>query len=279
PAVGFIADPSGLGAECFTNSDCNDGQYCNGQETCNQGHCIAGTTPCSSGFTCDEVNDACNAPTPPATTSTPPGGGGGGSGGSPTTSIGSTTIPVTTTILTSTTTIPTTSTSVPNPPPPNGTTTVPKTTTTAGLTTTINTTSTTTMPGFCPAQKALQNDGASLQILYHLRGAVLSKNSAGKNLIAAYYQHASEITDLFISQPHLRERSHELILKVLPAIGDMIAGRKGTLKESTVQDGVTFIDALSAHASPVLKQSLMALKRDIQGGSLFKTFGVEVQEN
>ncbi len=54
--------------DCFVDSDCDDGLYCNGVETCNAGVCEAGTpVDCSSAGdqcntgTCDETGDTCIA--------------------------------------------------------------------------------------------------------------------------------------------------------------------------------------------------------------------------
>ena len=44
---------------CITDSDCDDGLFCNGVEQCVDGNCQAGTPPCANDETCDEDNDAC----------------------------------------------------------------------------------------------------------------------------------------------------------------------------------------------------------------------------
>jgi hypothetical protein len=54
--------------ECVRDSDCDDGFYCNGGEICNIDVCEEGNVPCTSGQSCDEVNDICVSQ----------GGGGGG---------------------------------------------------------------------------------------------------------------------------------------------------------------------------------------------------------
>jgi len=43
---------------CFTDADCNDGLYCNGEETCVSGACQAGTDSCAPQL-CDEKADEC----------------------------------------------------------------------------------------------------------------------------------------------------------------------------------------------------------------------------
>jgi hypothetical protein len=45
---------------CTADVDCDDGEYCNGQETCVDGQCEAGPAPCVEGEeSCNEDNDSC----------------------------------------------------------------------------------------------------------------------------------------------------------------------------------------------------------------------------
>jgi hypothetical protein len=48
-------------AACLSDSDCDDGSFCNGREACNTatGACVAGSAPCPSGQLCSETEDAC----------------------------------------------------------------------------------------------------------------------------------------------------------------------------------------------------------------------------
>ena len=49
----------GGGQTCTVNSECDDLQFCNGVETCNGDTCQSGTSPCTTGQTCDEGADIC----------------------------------------------------------------------------------------------------------------------------------------------------------------------------------------------------------------------------
>lgn len=51
-------------AACSTNTDCDDGFFCNGAETCVMGDCQAGPPPCASGEICDETSLSCEMPAP-----------------------------------------------------------------------------------------------------------------------------------------------------------------------------------------------------------------------
>ncbi len=47
------------GPECETNADCDDANWCNGEETCVDGDCVDGTAPCTENQRCDEDADVC----------------------------------------------------------------------------------------------------------------------------------------------------------------------------------------------------------------------------
>jgi len=51
-----IVDP-----DCYNDSDCTDGVFCNGVEQCSGGVCVVGTEPCDQDQICDEGSDTCVA--------------------------------------------------------------------------------------------------------------------------------------------------------------------------------------------------------------------------
>jgi hypothetical protein len=54
----FWSDRTITVKQCLGDSDCNDGNFCNGQETCVAGACVPGTAPCEPGH-CDDDADTC----------------------------------------------------------------------------------------------------------------------------------------------------------------------------------------------------------------------------
>ncbi|MCX5904566.1 MAG: C25 family cysteine peptidase [Proteobacteria bacterium] len=145
-------------------------------------------------------------------------------------------------------------------------------------TTTTATTTTTTVPGgLCPAAAAMGKGSPQLMTVYALRDNVLSKTTVGKASVAAYYQHAPEISAIFASRPELKAKAQKLMLQLLPAFGNMIAQRNTRISRATLQSGTSLIDSLSRFAGPALQRYLMNLKADIQRGTLLKQFRVAVQ--
>lgn len=47
--------------QCYINSDCDDGVWCNGVETCDAGQCQPGEPRCGSGIQCFEESKSCSA--------------------------------------------------------------------------------------------------------------------------------------------------------------------------------------------------------------------------
>ena len=65
--VGFVLLGTGCPPPppaCATNTDCDNGLFCDGAETCVETVCVDGTSPCAEGETCDEDNDECIPPGP-----------------------------------------------------------------------------------------------------------------------------------------------------------------------------------------------------------------------
>lgn len=62
-ACGSSPPPQDAGSdrpgECTTNSDCDDGTFCNGAETCEAGSCEAGVEPCGDRM-CREEDESCD---------------------------------------------------------------------------------------------------------------------------------------------------------------------------------------------------------------------------
>lgn len=57
---------------CATDSECDDGLFCNGAESCFDGVCLSGEPPCTGVQDCDEAEGDCFTPLPPPS-NIPPG--------------------------------------------------------------------------------------------------------------------------------------------------------------------------------------------------------------
>lgn len=67
-AFTLLQAPAEARPSCTSDSQCDDGAFCNGQEYCRPGDsranamgCVAGSPPCSGGTTCDASHRVCRA--------------------------------------------------------------------------------------------------------------------------------------------------------------------------------------------------------------------------
>jgi len=145
-------------------------------------------------------------------------------------------------------------------------------------TTTTGTTTTTTVPGgLCPATATLGKNSPQLNTLYALRDTVLAKTPAGKAHVTAYYRHAPELSTILMARPELKIKAQKLMVRLLPALVNILAQRSTKISRDTLQSGTSLIDSVSRFAGPALQRYLMSLKADIQRGTLLKQFRIAVQ--
>ena len=100
-------------------------------------------------------------------------------------------------------------------PPPTSTT----TSTTTSSVSTIPTTSTTTIPSRrkCPARQSLHTEHSGILNIYQkFRDQRLAKNEAGKNLMALYYRHSEEISQMLSERDELRVEARGLLCGCAP---------------------------------------------------------------
>ena len=194
---------------CPSQTECDDGFYCNGVETCQSGSCVNGPSPCAEGQ-CNEDLDQCISNSSSTSTTTVPGS-----------TSTSTTVPggTTTTTIRATTSINTTSTT--SPVTTSATTTSPtSTTTTAQLSTTTTkpTTTTTARSGPCAAEAIYGENAEETELLRKYRDNVLSKTPEGQEIIKTYYKFSPKVTMLLGQRPLLKNRAKTFIDGMLPGI-------------------------------------------------------------
>jgi len=101
---------------------------------------------------------------------------------------------------------------------PTTTTTVPTTTTSSSSSTTVPTTTTTTEPGGCSAEQIYGEYSEEAVLLRNFRDNVLSKSSAGQELIKLYYKWSPVIAVTIENDEEFKEEVKDMIDGVLPLI-------------------------------------------------------------
>ena len=259
PATGSITDPSGLGVGCITNSDCNDGLFCNGTETCNQGTCVAGTSPCTAGKTCNETNDTCVST---ATTSTSGGGGGGGGGGTSTTTTSITIVTTTIAQQTTTTTVQASTTS-----------------TSIAVTTSVPQTTTTTVNKICPGIMVSANNPDRMNQLHQFRDRILLQTAEGREYVRLFYNNQMEIAVILLRNAEALKKAKEIIESLMPEIALTVQNNTMTISRGMMNRINGLLTMINTEASPELKAVIGSLQVDLIRGEAFKKIGIEAKFN
>ena len=127
----------------------------------------------------------------------------------------------------------------------------------------------------CPLTLLLEDDSPSLSVFREFRDEVLTESTLS-NYISLYYQYASEISDLILSDPGLKSLAKEVLEKLTPEIQLFLDGEEVLLSVDLVKDIESLLDELAIKASPKLKAEIKKVKREISEGDLFKQLGVGV---
>jgi hypothetical protein len=79
----------------------------------------------------------------------------------------------------------------------------------------------------CPAGVASISDPDDLDVLREFRDKVMARSKTGRMLTEAYYQHASELTQILLQNPDLSLRSSVIIAQLMPGIRHLLGERRG----------------------------------------------------
>ncbi len=71
-------------------------------------------------------------------------------------------------------------------------------------------------PEDCPASMLLSDDDPRLDMLRHLRDAVLAKSATGRRIIKLYYAHQNRITALITTNNYVQDSARKLLEAALP---------------------------------------------------------------
>lgn len=144
--------------------------------------------------------------------------------------------------------------------------------------TTTTPTATTTVPAGsgCPAKAVMGQNNSFLNTLRSFRNDMFINSSSGKYYTALYYKHALELSYIFNQDEELKIKANTLLQNIMPTVGNILAKRDAVICEDTIDNVIELIDALSVKASPALAEDLNLLKKGIQSGDIFKTFGIRI---
>ena len=120
----------------------------------------------------------------------------------------------------------------------------------------------------CFLERALEEEPQTLDVLRMMRDAVLDGNLKGDEYIELYYLYSSEMLEIYIAYPEIKEKTHEVLERLLPGILLIAEGEKRSLDYSVNSALVSLLDAYAKVASPSLRLAIKKVKEELKGDNL-----------
>lgn len=118
----------------------------------------------------------------------------------------------------------------------------------------------------CSSAYLLGKDNPRLDIMKKFRDKVLSTSTAGRKLIALYYEYSHVLIEIFKEYPAIKAHAKEMLEKIIPGIEIFLngEGKAGLLsKEISAEADILIEEIDSVMASP-LKETLTKLREDVK---------------
>jgi hypothetical protein len=135
-------------------------------------------------------------------------------------------------------------------------------------------------PGsICPAKTAVQGTpeaAGTLELLYRFRDEVLAMSPRGQQYARLYYQVSGEAVSVMVSNPDLLFQARDMLNRFAPVIQAMVDRRGVRVTQADLAAVDRFLTVYAAQSSPVLRQKIEQLKRELQDRQAQLEFGITV---
>jgi len=122
----------------------------------------------------------------------------------------------------------------------------------------------------CPVSTILRGDPGrptALRSLRRFRDEVLASSVEGRRYMKLFYTHASEGVRLLLRHPEIGVQARTVMRVVLPRIEMAMNGGSAKLRPADVEATESLLAALSAKASPRLREAIEMVRRDLHRGA------------
>ena len=120
----------------------------------------------------------------------------------------------------------------------------------------------------CFLERVLAEKPHTLYALRMIRDTVLDGNVKGDEYIELYYLYSSEMLEIYITCPEIKEKTHEVLERVLPGILLTSEGGKRSLDYSLSGALVALLDTYAKVASPGLRLAIEKVNKDLEAYNL-----------
>lgn len=120
----------------------------------------------------------------------------------------------------------------------------------------------------CFLKTIFENEPQKLHTLRMIRDAVLRRDLGGTEYVALYYRYSSEITGIYNAYPGIKEKTHEVLERLIPRILLISAGEKKELGSSMTGTLLSLLEVYAEVASPGLRLAIKKTKEELKKDSL-----------
>ena len=120
----------------------------------------------------------------------------------------------------------------------------------------------------CFLETVFKNEPQKLDSLRMMRDKMLSSSMGGSDFIELYYRYSSEIIDICNAYPELKEKTLEILKRLIPRMILLTEGRRKNLTISMTRELLSLSEEYAKVGSPGLKSAVRKIKMELQNGNL-----------
>ena len=129
----------------------------------------------------------------------------------------------------------------------------------------------------CPAVVALKGESDHLGLLRDFRDSTLNRTEKGREYIDLYYAYASEISLIMMNDSEVKSRMERLLHQLIPFVTPLMERGDVILTSEIKDEIVLLLDEFEAEGSPFLKAAMKRIRKELNGGEIFKDMGFEIE--
>jgi len=130
----------------------------------------------------------------------------------------------------------------------------------------------------CPSGVALNNDATKLEVLRETRDSRLTRTALGQSLIALYYKHAAEISDILRTDGELQILAGTVVHEIAEKAWLLNNNEKVRIDRGLVKSILAVAHLINNNASPNLRVAIKKVKKEIKRGTIFRQLGMTIRE-
>ena len=130
----------------------------------------------------------------------------------------------------------------------------------------------------CPSELIVRNNPKELTLLRNYRDTVLLKSDPGKQYVRSYYEHASEMAKIILTNSALREKVVAAFTAVKPALKNIMEGNHPAFTKYQLAAIEEVTTAFKTVASPRLRKVICRLEKDLNSEAVSTHFTAAVSK-